>query len=133
MQYQMKGGGGKGGANYSCIPTLFYPLLMETAEAAALLLMSICFYSSLSSSSFYFIRISLTWKYPVGLLLLLLLLLLEVIHWAMAMPPPPLQNDDEFLLLPLPFHILMRLLQLQIVAELRECPQQFRDRPLGVG
>ena len=80
---------------------------METTEAAALLLMSICFYSSLSSSSFYFIRISLTWKYPVGLLLLLLLLLLEV--------------------------ILMRLLQLQIVAELRECPQQFRDRPLGAG
>ena len=102
-------------------------------QAAALLLMSICFYSSLSSSSFYFIRISLTWKYPVGLLLLLLLLLLEVIHWAMTMPPPPLQNDDEFLLLLLPFHILMRLLQLQIVAELRECPQQFRDRPLGAG
>ena len=69
---------------------------------------------------------------PDGLLLLIFLLL-EVIHWAMTMPPPPLQNDDEFLLLPLPFHILMRLLQLQIVAELRECPQQFRDRPLGAG
>ena len=117
----MKGGAGKSRKNYSCI---------LASSGTPLDVYLLLFFPSFFFFLFYshFIDLEIPRRPPPSSPFLLL----EVIHWAMTMPPPPLQNDDEFLLL-LPFHILMRLFQLQIVAELRECPQQFRDRPLGAG
>ena len=104
----------------SLLRSLLLPLWKEQQP---LLLMSICyFYSTAAAAPFFFF-------FPFySNFIDLASSSLEVIQWAMMMMPRDVPSSSF-----LNSYFVLAILQLQIVAQLRECSQQFRDRPLGAG